>query len=140
MDMTKLTAIVGVLIALSIASERLVEIIKGLFPKLTGKSGTVKGEGLRCAANQVLAVVAGIVTAWLASSAIPQEVLPIKNWWEIIALGLLASGGSGFWNAVLSYVLQVKDLKEAAARAARGSAGLTVPSESQSSPVRAETP
>ncbi len=37
MDMTKLTAIVGVLIALSIASERLVEIIKGLFPKLTGK-------------------------------------------------------------------------------------------------------
>jgi hypothetical protein len=29
-----------------------------------------------------------------------------------VALGLLASGGSGFWNAVLGYVKNVKDIKK----------------------------
>jgi len=33
---------------------------------------------------------------------------------SFVVLGLLASGGSGFWNAILTYVLQVKNLKKAA--------------------------
>jgi hypothetical protein len=127
MDTTGLTAIVGLLVALSVASERLVEIIKGFIPPLTGKSTVQWQEGVRRASNQLIAVGAGILTAYLASPAIPEEVFPATRGATVIALGLLASGGSGFWNAVLSYVLQVKDIKEAAARDARGKVGLPVP-------------
>ncbi|HEV8356004.1 MAG TPA: hypothetical protein VGQ17_04465 [Gemmatimonadales bacterium] len=127
MDMTKVVAIVGLLVALSVASERLVEIIKGVIPPLTGKSTVQWKEGVRRTVNQLLAVGAGILTAYLARPAIPQEALPATNDTTIIALGLLASGGSGFWNAVLTYVLQVKDIKEAAVKTARTGAGLAVP-------------
>jgi hypothetical protein len=129
MDSTHLVAVVGLLVALSVASERLVEIVKGLVPPLSGKSTTQWKENVRRTANQLLAVGAGIATAYLALPAIPQDVLPITNdLTTTIALGLLASGGSGFWNAILTYVLQVKDIKEAAARKAREGAGLPVPS------------
>jgi hypothetical protein len=32
-----------------------------------------------------------------------------------LALGLLASGGSGFWNSILTYVTKAKDVKAAEA-------------------------
>jgi hypothetical protein len=35
----------------------------------------------------------------------------LNNIWGYIALGLLASGGSGFWNSVLSYILEVKNIR-----------------------------
>ncbi len=127
MDMTNVTAIVGVLVALSVATERAVEIVKGVIPQLTGKSDSQKKEGLRRAANQLLAVGAGMLTTYLARPAIPQDLLPPTSDSSVIALGLLASGGSGFWNSVLSYVLQVKDLKEVAATTARQQAGLATP-------------
>ena len=127
MDLTKLAAIVGLLVALSVASERLVEIIKGVIPWLTGKHEDKTKEGWRRALNQLLAVGAGILTAYVARPVIPLEALPATNTLAIIALGLLASGGSGFWNAVLTYVLQLKDIQEAAAKQAREAAKLPVP-------------
>src|SRR5947209_4069642 len=108
-----LPTIVTLLIALSVASERLVEIIKGVIPFLNQQNQNTTKEGWRRAAVQAMAVVAGIVTALLARSAIT-DVVP-KAWQStsgILALGLLASGGSGLWNAVLGYLLQVKDLKK----------------------------
>ena len=42
MDMTKLITVIGLLIALSIASERFVDIIKGLVPSLDQKKKTLK--------------------------------------------------------------------------------------------------
>jgi hypothetical protein len=116
MDVGKLTVIVSVLVALSVASERLVEIIKGLSPILNQEKSDVKKEGWRRSALQALAVVAGIGTALLAQPAI-KDIAPglSDNWTGIVALGLLASGGSGFWNAILTYVLSVKDIKEALA-------------------------
>jgi len=47
MDATKLAAIVGLLVALSAASERLVEIVKGLFKWLDQKSDDERTERLR---------------------------------------------------------------------------------------------
>jgi CDP-diglyceride synthetase len=108
-----LVAIVGVLISLSVASERLVEIIKGFVPFLNLQNPDEKKEGKRKAILQAMAVCSGLVTALLAKPALT-GLLP-KGWMNlpaIFALGFLASGGSGLWNAILSYVLNIKDMKK----------------------------
>ena len=110
-----MAAIVGLLVALSVASERLVEIVKGLIPALAHQADTENKEGFRKAGIQVLGVAAGIVTAFMARSAIPQDIFPSVSTTTVLALGLLASGGSGFWNTILAYLLQVKNMKKALA-------------------------
>ena len=116
MDTSKLTAIVGLILALSIASERLVEIIKGLIPCLSQQNREKKAEWRRCSYLQILAVGAGILTAFLAKNYLPTgPVDEPPGVWAVIGLGLLASGGSGFWNSVLTYLTQVKNLKKAEA-------------------------
>ncbi|NOT54006.1 MAG: hypothetical protein HOP18_05315 [Deltaproteobacteria bacterium] len=112
MNMTELTTIVSLLIALSIASERLVEIVKGFTPWLDQQQSDPKKEGQRRAVLQLLAVGAGIGTAFLAGPMIPKEVYDATTPLGTVALGLLASGGSGFWNSVLTYVTKVKDVKK----------------------------
>jgi drug/metabolite transporter (DMT)-like permease len=113
MDPNQIYTVVAILVALSVASERLVEIIKGVVPFLNNEKKDANREGWRRAALQVLAVVAGIVTALLARPAI-QGTVPgsVNTLPGILALGLLASGGSGFWNAILSYLGLVKDIKK----------------------------
>ena len=114
MDTTKLTSVISLLIALSVASERLVDIIKGLIPWLNQqrRKPAHEGGGKR---PQIVAVIAGITTAWLSSAAIPKGVGIPDDWTGTFALGLLASGGSGFWNSILTYVAKAKDLKAAEA-------------------------
>lgn len=112
MDPTKLAAFVSLMIALSVATERLVEIAKGLSAFLSKEQTDEDLERRRKAALQVLAVVAGIFTAWSASSYIPSEVAKPTESWHIVGLGLLASGGSGFWNSIATYVLKLKELKK----------------------------
>lgn len=114
MTPTDITNAVSLLAALSVATERLVEIIKGSIPwlNLQGKSGNQ--EGWRQATLHLLAAVCGIVTAYLANSAV-QGAIP-AGWSTgggICVIGLLASGGSGFWNSILSYAKAAKDIKEA---------------------------
>jgi hypothetical protein len=111
MDTAQLTSLVSVLVVLSIASERLVEILKGVITPLNIEQSDPVREGWRRAAIQVLAVGAGIFTAFLARSLIPEGLIPTGPW-PVLALGLLASGGSGFWNSILGYLTQVKDLKK----------------------------
>lgn len=141
MDVNKLIAIVTILITLSIASERLVEIIKGFFPKLiTPPSDDPQLEARRKANVSLLAVASGIITTFLASpllagifkdlfkdSSCPMFIswfgslgnnapcgfsLNTNGLLLILALGLLASGGSSLWNSILEYLLKIKDLKK----------------------------
>jgi hypothetical protein len=112
MDMSKLTTVVSLLIALSIASERLVEIVKGFWPALDQQNSDPTKEGRRRAVLQLLAVLAGIATAFLTGPMIPTEVYDATTPLGTLALGLLASGGSGLWNSVLTYVTKVKDVKK----------------------------
>ncbi|MBV6504993.1 MAG: hypothetical protein ILNGONEN_00549 [Syntrophorhabdaceae bacterium] len=111
--MEALSTIVALLVTLSVASERLVEIIKGLLPFLSTETSDATKERVRHLMLQVLAIVAGIATALLARPVL-QDVVP--DGWNtipgILALGLLASGGSGFWNSVLEYILKLKDIKK----------------------------
>ena len=116
MDAIKLESIVGVLLALSIASERLTEIIKGFVSWLDKPiTDDPKHEGIRRSCVQILAVVCGLITAFLARNYIPAEVAEPADVWSILGLGLLASGGSGLWNSILTYVTKLKDVKKAEA-------------------------
>lgn len=125
MDLTLLIAVVSLILAMSIATERFVEIIKGFWPWLNQENKDPKIEGWRKSVLQLLAVGGGILTALLSRPAIKDVVPGHWNTWQgLVALGLLASGGSGFWNAILSYLLLVKNIKksEAAARKAEAEA------------------
>ena len=111
MEPTKLAAFVSLMIALSIATERLVEIIKGFSGYLNKEQSDEKAERIRKAILQIIAILAGVFTAWSASGYIPAEIAKSTESWQIVGLGLLASGGSGFWNSRATYMLKLKDLK-----------------------------
>ncbi|MBL8150794.1 MAG: hypothetical protein JNN15_12790 [Blastocatellia bacterium] len=112
MDLDKVIAFVTLLLTLSTASEKLVEIVKNLFPFLMEKDLTnSRRESRRCATIHLLTVLAGIATAFLSRSAFPQEILDTSKDSTVVGLGLLASGGSSLWNSLLSYLLKVKDIK-----------------------------
>ncbi|WP_368178635.1 hypothetical protein [Aeromonas sp. R7-1] len=100
------------ILAISIASERLVEIVKGMFPGLNQSKTDPQEESRRRSVLQVLAVVAGILSAHFSLDIAPPGIKTSLDGMTVIIIGLLASGGSGLWNAVLSYVLQIKDLKK----------------------------
>ena len=117
MDTTNLTAIISLLVALSVASERLVEIIKGLFPVINQENPDPKKEGWRKTFLQFLALAAGIATAWFASPVVPGNLL--HGFSGNLVLGLLASGGSGFWNSILTYANKAKELKAAQAESVK---------------------
>lgn len=107
---------VGLLLAVSIASERLVEIVKGLVPYLNEARSDAREEARRKVALQVLAIFSGIVTTLLAEASGSLSSNGVPAGWTtpigIVTLGILASGGSSLWNTVLSYLLQVKNLKK----------------------------
>jgi hypothetical protein len=127
MDTASLTTIVSLLIALSIAAERVVEIVKGAWPWLNTQNADAAQEGWRKALLQALAVGAGILTAFLAQPAI-KDVVP--GWGEgssVLALGFLASGGSGLWNSVLGYLTAVKDIKATAVKEAKAALAARTP-------------
>lgn len=113
MDLPVLSTVIGVLIVLSVASERLVEITKSFIPALDKENADPQKESRRKAYLHILAVVAGIATALLAREALGTTVPATWNTTTgVLALGLLASGGSGFWNSILGYVSEVKKAKK----------------------------
>ena len=113
-----ITNYVTLLVALSVSTERLVEIVKNFIPWLNTKYKDAKKEGHRKAVLHVLAFCGGIVTAFLAQPAVSAVLSDsLNNIWGYIALGLLASGGSGFWNSILSYILEAKNIKAGTADA-----------------------
>lgn len=117
--MTDLTNPTLLIAALSVATERLTEIIKGIFfPNLlTAIVNDVKNEARRQAKIQTLAVFSGIAVSGLAFpitsnyfenffDPMPKSLLHILM---VLALGLVASGGAGAWNSILGYVLKLKN-------------------------------
>lgn len=113
--MDNISTIVALLVVLSIASERLVEIIKALVPWLQQSHADQRTQSLRNAAIHCLAMICSIVTALIAAPAIEGIAIIPADWTNpgtVIALGLLASGGSGFWNSIQSYLLRLKNLKK----------------------------
>ena len=108
-----LTAFVTVLLALSVASERLVEIIKGFSEDLTGKKVEAGVERKRQLQIHLLSLLTSAIVVWLCQDYIV-ATLKLANWNvpQGIAFTILASGGSSLWNSILSYLLSVKNLKQ----------------------------
>ena len=104
--------IVTLLVALSIASERLVAIFKGFIPWLEEQNSDKKKDGRRKAVLHIMAIISGIFTAFFAKPIISDALGELYSHpFALLALGLLASGGSGFWNSFSSYILAVKNLR-----------------------------
>src|SRR6266567_3735420 len=100
MDITKLISFFA---ALSVATERLTEIIKGL-PLLSDwfavdKAGTK--EELRKVSVQFVAVASGTLVSYLVGDAIGSQLNIVgfadHKFLFSFVFGLLASGGSGVW-------------------------------------------
>ena len=130
-----LSATITMLIALSMATERGVEIVKSLIPWLDQVRTNRVEEGRRRAAVQFLAVVFGILITYMTWPVVAQVVkpgaAPGRDGSTILAIGLLSSGGSAFWNSILGYVLNVKVLKDAEARSAVRGTPIPQPREGQ---------
>jgi hypothetical protein len=109
-----LPEIITMIIALSVASERLVEIVKGVWPWLDQAKSNPRSEARRKSAVQLLAVVAGIVVTALTWNLVGAVIAPGRApFWSVLAVGLLASGGSGFWHTILGLVTSSRDLRRA---------------------------
>jgi hypothetical protein len=132
----KLTILVSTLLALSVAVERVIEILKGLlrtWPFVPSKDADANSEQLRCAVLYILSMLVGCVIAafghiaiigtWNGSDA-------LSNAGNVAVAGLLSSGGSAFWNQILDLLKAIKVKKEVEANLSLRSADLkngTVP-------------
>ena len=121
--LTQLTNMAGVILALSVAVERVIEILKGWIPWLGESSAKPKVEAAREGLIHALAAVVGAISAWLCGiNPITQLVpnAPNTHWhraFDYVIAGLLSSFGSAFWNHLLDILAAIKEGKEAATAA-----------------------
>ncbi|MGH7440304.1 MAG: hypothetical protein ACRENE_31815 [Polyangiaceae bacterium] len=115
--MDTLVSFLTSMLALSIGVERIVEAAKGMVPWLRSDPDPAGSQAAhRRLALQLLAAVAGAVTAALVG---PKHFLPTltsSNPAGYAAasglLGMMASGGSAFWNHALDIIGAIKNVKE----------------------------
>ncbi len=116
--MGTLISVVSILAALSMASERIVEMLKKAWDWL-GKEQPKTDESLRQAAVHLIAAIIGTGLAWLSRTQIaamlPADWASHMGWQTYAMLGLMSSGGSAFWNTILDALRAIKIEKSAAA-------------------------
>jgi hypothetical protein len=120
--MDTIILLISYVVGIAVASERIVEMVKGVFPILWQAKDDPKEEGLRRSLLQGLSIAISVGAAFAATAALPTE-LKALGWVErssgTVALGLVAAGGSGFWNVLLTLLLNIKDLKKGEVAAQR---------------------
>lgn len=123
--MNTLTSLVALLAAMSIAVERVVEILKNLVPFLRNTQAGY-WENLRFSALHVLAALVGTIVAWETQPTIaglfPSLATGKLGWMSTVVIGLMASGGSAFWNHALDLIQASKVKAEAGAARAMAAA------------------
>lgn len=96
--MDQLVSIITYFAILSVAAERLTEMLKNAFlGKLTSNAAVYQG-------------ISGVFGAVLSLSA-PLEMgsIHLPTWASVIVTGLAVSGGSGMWNTILSTMTELKN-------------------------------
>lgn len=112
--MGSVVTFVSLMAGISIAVERVVEMIKGAVPPLANT--WAKNDQVRAGILQLLATALG---AGIASqmpdqvrNAMPLGLAVPLHWPTYAVLGLMASSGSGAWNHVLDILAAVKTKQE----------------------------
>lgn len=104
--------------------ERIIEILKGTIPPLAKEREDTRWENVRRAILQFLAFGCGSVIAYMAKDQIgTMPGVPSNMKFDgsgCALLGLLASGGSAFWNHALDIARATKVSSENVAKAAGG--------------------
>jgi len=100
-----ITSALTLVIAVSIAVERVTEILKQMVPLLGKEIKDPAAENRRRAALQVLAAAVGALIAWTGNLQLGSHLAGPPVW---ILIGLMASSGSGFWNHALDAVRAMK--------------------------------
>lgn len=127
--MDSLSAILALLVTLSMATERVTETIKGL-PLLSALLARPRPPGswqenFRQAVIHIIAIGVGTGFAYCVEGSITSLLkmpLPAAHRWGVLLLfGGLASGGSGIWNSTLDLVRTVKQQKEVVLERAQAS-------------------
>lgn len=127
-DLSSLTGSIGsfagLMVGISVATERVVEIVKSAFPWLA--KPWPQNDQARAGIVQLIAAIVGAVIASQmpdqVRSAIPAAFVSQLHWQGYAVIGLLASGGSGTWNHVLDILAALKVKQEASARAVQAPA------------------
>jgi len=122
--MNQFTTLVGFLAALSVATERITEMFKGL-PVLSRWFAIEKKdpllEELRKVSVQFVAVLAGTLVTYLVRDSLSRQLgttdLHGYAYW---VFGAMASGGSGMWNSILDIVREVNQQKQIATDKLKG--------------------
>jgi hypothetical protein len=117
--MDKITSLLSFLAALSVATERITEIVKGLpgFSQWFAVERPVGSyaEEFRKASVQILALLAGALVTYLVREPLAKQlnVTDIHPYLYLV-FGAMASGGSGIWNSALDIVREVNRQKQIA--------------------------
>ncbi len=123
--MDKLSTFFTLMAAMSIAAERVVEIIKGMFPSLAATDPDANKERRRHMVLQFLAALAGIVVAAAhvqVNSSLGNFMNSDYDAWSLpgmglmtvkyVIIGVMVSGGSAMWNHALDIVGALKTVEE----------------------------
>ncbi len=114
--MNALTNLLAFLAALSLATERITEVIKG-FPGLsqwlTVEKADRSKEEFRKAAIHIIAIAVGTVLVSMTQDQLSTVVgVKYSGFWAWLLFGAMASGGSGLWNSALDIVREVNKQKQ----------------------------
>lgn len=113
--MDRLTTLFAVLAALSVATERITEVIKGLpvISSWLAVEKTGSAEEFRKAVIHILAIVIGAILASQTHDQLTAALsLPSSGLWIYLLFGAMAAGGSGLWNSALDIVREVNRQKQ----------------------------
>ena len=108
--MDDIAKLITMLVAVSVAVERVTEILKQMIPMLADEIKENKtAENWRKAALQILAGAIGTVIAWQGHLQLASH----GGWSVYPLIGAMSSGGSSFWNHLLDAVRATKIEKQA---------------------------
>lgn len=118
MNVTDIIKFISLILAISVAGERLVTFLKTLVPPLAGPSPADPPPYPQADRPRAVAVMAiAFLAAWLTSGFLAKSDFMLGKI-EIVPgfdlpcyfMGILASGGSAFWTNVLGYFKAIKDI------------------------------
>jgi hypothetical protein len=113
-----IASIVALLGAMSLSVERVVEIVKSMVPFLAQAQQDAGKERWRRISLYLLSTIVGTLIAFIAQEQIQPLLATMFKTPGVIGLpscfilGLLSSGGSGFWNQSLSIVEEIRKAKK----------------------------